>query len=67
MNSLDKRRIALAGGRLAIAALFASSGPIADIRVTHNVSAPAMSQVEAKIDLGLIAFSFLHSWKRVLP
>jgi hypothetical protein len=66
MNSLDRRRIALVGGGMAIAALFLSSGPIADIRVTHDVSAPAISSIEAKIDLGLIAFSFLHSWRRVL-
>lgn len=66
MNSLDKRRIALAGAALAVAGTLAFADPIADIRVTHDVSAPTISRVEAKIDLGLVAFSFLHSWKRVL-
>lgn len=67
MNSLDKRRMALASGGIALAGLLALAGPIADIRVTHDrVASTAISKVEAKVDLGLVAFSFLHSWKRVL-
>ncbi|MCP3732404.1 hypothetical protein M9978_18435 [Sphingomonas sp. MG17] len=66
MTSLDKRRIALAGGGIALAGLFAFSDPIADIRVTHDAAPSTISKLEAKVDLGLVAFSFLHSWKRVL-
>jgi hypothetical protein len=67
MGSIDKRRIALAATAIGMAGLLAFGGPIADIRVTHDsVASTAISKVEAKVDLGLVAFSFLHSWKRVL-
>lgn len=68
MGSMDKRRMALAGGGIAMVALLAFADPVADIRITHsNVASTAISQVEARIDLGLVAFSYLRSWKRVLP
>ena len=66
MDSLGKRRIALAGCTVVLAATIAFADPIADIRVTHDAAMPAVSRVEATIDLGLIVFSFLHSWKRTL-
>lgn len=67
MNSLDKRRIALAGAAAVLVVICATSGPIAEFRVTQDVTAPSINRVEAKIDLGIVAFSFLKSWKRILP
>lgn len=64
MNSLDKRRIVIAGGGLALLALVALSDPIADVRISHDASGGSISQIETKVDLGVVAFSYLHSWKR---
>lgn len=66
MNSLDKRRMAVAGTAIALAGMVAFADPIADIRVTHDAAPSTISKLEAKVDLGLFAFSFLHSWKRAL-
>jgi len=66
MDSLDKRKAALVGGGIALAGLLAFADPVADIRITHDVAAPAISTIEAKFDLGIVAISYLHSWKRVL-
>jgi hypothetical protein len=67
MNSLDKRRLLLATGGLAVVASYSLSGPIADIRVTHVIADTSIARLETRIDLGVIAFSYFHSWKRVLP
>ncbi len=64
MNSLDRRRIVMASGGLAVLALIALSNPIADIRIIHDATGTAVSRIETRIDLGVVAFSYLHSWKR---
>ncbi|WP_131818610.1 hypothetical protein [Sphingomonas turrisvirgatae] len=66
MSSLQRRRVMLGCGAIALAGALAVSDPIADIRLTHDTAPSTISRFEAKIDLGLVAFSFLHSWKRVL-
>jgi len=66
MDKLGKRRIALASAGLALVALVTYSDPIADVRISHDVATPSIAKLEARLDLGLIAISFLHSWKRAL-
>ena len=67
MNSFDKRKLVLAGSGLALLAAFTLSEPIADVRISHDVTDTAISQIETRINLGVIAISYLHSWKSVLP
>lgn len=64
MNGLYKRRLLLAGGGLALLSGYYASPPIADIRITRDIAGTAMSQIETKVDLGFVAFSYLYSWGR---
>lgn len=66
MNSLNKRRVVLASLGAALLAIFSLSGPVADIRITHDSAGSSVSRIETRIDLGVVAFSYLHSWRRVL-
>lgn len=67
MNSLDKRRLWLAAGGLAMLAGYSVSGPIADVRITRDLADASIARLETRIDLGVIAFSYFHSWKPTLP
>lgn len=64
MNGLQKRRIVLAGGAAAALLVFAAlPHPTADIRIiTHDVTDTAPRKVQAAVDLGVVAVSFLYTW-----
>jgi hypothetical protein len=63
MDSLSKRRIALAGGGAALLALSAMHHPSANIRIiTHDVTDTAPRKIQAAIDLGILAVSVLYTW-----
>lgn len=66
MNGQRRRKIILGSGAVALLAVVMMAGPVADIRVTHDATSRSISTVEAKLDLGLIAFSFLHCSRRAL-
>lgn len=67
MNSLDKRRLWVATGGIALVAGYSMSGPIADVRITRDIAAPSISWIETRIDLGFVAFSYLRRWNSPSP
>lgn len=63
MDSLSKRRIALAGSGAVLLALSAMHHPSANIRIiTHDVADTAPRRIQAAIDLGILAVSVLYTW-----
>lgn len=63
MDSLSKRRIALAGGGAALLALTALSPHSANIQIiTHDVTDTAPRKFQAALDLGILAVSVLYTW-----
>lgn len=63
MDSMQKRKIALAGGVAALLALTAMPTPTADLRIlTHDVADKAPKKIEAAVNLGVMAVSVLYTW-----
>lgn len=64
MSPLQKRRIVVAGGALALLAATAQA-PRADIQIlTHDRSDSTPAKVQAAVDLGVVAVSVLVTWTR---
>lgn len=62
MDRLHKRRIALAGSAAALLALAAIPGPVADIQFSRVGTDAAVNRLEASVNLGLFAVTFLRVW-----
>ncbi|HSX56278.1 MAG TPA: hypothetical protein VLG14_13330 [Sphingomonas sp.] len=63
MDSISKRRIALAGGGAALLALTAMPSTSADIQIlTHEVTDTAPRKFKAAVNLGIMAVSVLYTW-----
>lgn len=63
MDTISKRRIALAGGAAALLTLSAMHHPSANIRIiTHDVTDTAPRKIQAALDVGVMAVSVLYTW-----
>lgn len=63
MNQLNKRRIVLAAGAVALLATAATVHPTAEFEIlTHELTDQTPRKFEAAVDTGVLAVSVLYTW-----
>lgn len=66
MSPIQKRRIVVAAGALALLAV-GTNAPRADIRIlTHDSADTAPARMQAAVDVGVFAVSVLVTWTRAI-
>ncbi len=63
MNQLNKRRIVLAAGAVALLATAATVHPTAEFEIlTHELTDKTPRKFQAAVDTGVLAVSVLYTW-----